>query len=415
MNQISKHNIEIMAPVGSWESLRAAIQAGANSVYFGIEQLNMRAKSSNNFTTDDLKEIVRICNEAGMKSYLTINTIIYDHDIRLMKQIVDIAKASGITALIASDQSVIHYARTQGVEIHASTQLNISNIETLKFYSMFCDVVVLARELSMKQVSHISQQIKDEDVRGPKGELIQIEMFAHGALCMAVSGKCYLSLHEENSSANRGACLQTCRKPYLVTNKETGYELEIDNEYIMSPKDLMTINFLDKVLDAGVTVLKIEGRARPAEYVYTVVSCYREAVEAIFDGTFSEDKIANWIERLSTVYNRGFWDGYYLGRKLGEWSKDYGSKATKQKTYIGVCSNYFAKIGVAEFKMLAAELNVGDEILITGTTTGVIQTHVSELRLDLNPVPSVKKGDLISIPISEKVRRNDKLYLITNV
>ncbi len=407
-------DIEIMAPVGSWESLRAAVQAGADSVYFGIEQLNMRAKSSNNFTTNDLKEIVRICNESGLKSYLTVNTIIYDHDIRLMKQIVDIAKASGISAIIASDQAVIHYAKTEGVEIHASTQLNISNIETLKFYALFCDVVVLARELSMKQVAYITKQIDDENICGPSGELVKVEMFAHGALCMAVSGKCYLSLHEQNSSANRGACLQTCRKSYIVTEKETGYELEIDNEYIMSPKDLMTINFIDKLLDAGVKVLKIEGRARPPEYVYTVVSCYREAVDAFREGTYTDEKIKNWIERLSTVYNRGFWDGYYMGRKLGEWSKDYGSKATKQKQHIGACTNYFAKLGVAEFKLLSGELSVGNEILITGTTTGVIQTNAQELRLELDPVNTVRKGDTFSMPVPEKIRRNDKLFLITD-
>ncbi len=411
----SRKDIEIMAPVGSFESLRAAIQGGADSVYFGIEQLNMRAKSSNNFTIEDLTEIVRIAQEYNIRTYLTINTIIYDHDVNLMKQIVDIAKKSNITAIIASDQAVIHYASSIGVEVHLSTQLNISNIETLKFYAHFADVVVLARELSLKQVAYICKQIEDEQIKGPKGELIQVEIFAHGALCMAVSGKCYLSLHEQNSSANRGACLQTCRKAYIVTEKETGFELEIDNEYIMSPKDLMTINFIDKVLDAGVRVLKIEGRARPAEYVKLVTECYREAVESYFEGTYTQAKIEAWIERLKTVFNRGFWDGYYLGRKLGEWSKDYGSKATKKKSYIGKVTNYFAKIGVGEFRILSGKLQVGDQILITGPTTGVIEMEVEEVRLDLLPVESVKKGDTISMRVPEKVRRSDKLYLIEDV
>lgn len=410
-----REEIEIMAPAGSFESLRAAVQGGANSVYFGVEQLNMRAKSANNFHLSDLPEIVRICEENNMKSYLAVNTIMYDHDIRIMKMLVDKAKEANVTAIIASDQAVLNYAFEKGVEIHLSTQLNISNIESLAFYAHFADVVVLARELTLKQVKDIAKGIKERDLRGPKGELIRIEMFAHGALCMAVSGKCYLSLHEVNSSANRGACQQTCRKSYTVINNETGYELEIDNEYIMSPKDLMTLNFVDEMLDSGITVLKIEGRARPAEYVKTVTQAYREAVDAVYDGTFTQEKIDAWVEQLKTVFNRGFWDGYYLGRKLGEWTKEYGSRATKQKVYIGRGSNYFSKINVAEFKLESGELHVGDEILITGPTTGVIQTVVEEIRLDLDPVDKAVKGDIISIPIAEKVRRADKLYRIEEV
>jgi len=408
----NREEIEIMAPVGSFESLAAAINAGADSVYFGIEQLNMRAKSSNNFSTEDLKEIVKRCNENKLKSYLTVNTVIYDYDINLMKQIIDIAKNAGVSAVIASDQAVINYASSQGVEIHISTQVNVSNIETLKFYAHFADVMVLARELSLKQVKKITETIEKEQIKGPSGKLIRIEIFAHGALCMAISGKCYLSLHEQNSSANRGACLQTCRKPYIVTEKETGFELEIDNEYIMSPKDLSTINFVDKILDAGVKVLKIEGRARPAEYVKTTVECYREAVDAVYENTYTEEKIQNWTKRLSTVFNRGFWDGYYLGRKLGEWSKDYGSKATKQKVFVGKVNNWFSKIQVGEFLIQSGELSVDDEIMITGPTTGVIQTKVDEIRFDEKPVKNVKKGQVVSIPIKEKIRRSDKLYKI---
>ncbi len=409
------NNIEIMAPVGSYESLMAAIQAGANSVYFGIEQLNMRAKSSNNFTTDDLTKIVEIANSNNIKTYLTINTIIYDHDLKLMKKIVDTAKQVGVTAIIASDQSVISYASSIGVEIHISTQLNVSNIETLKFYAPFADVIVTARELSLKQVAAICKSIESEQIKGTSGELIKIEIFAHGALCMAISGKCYLSLHEQNSSANRGACLQTCRKAYTVTEKETGNQLEIDNEYIMSPKDLSTIGFIDKIIDSGVKVLKIEGRARPAEYVKTVCRCYREAVDSYFDGTFSKQKVKKWEEELQTVFNRGFWDGYYLGRKLGEWSKDYGSKATKRKIYIGKGTNYFSKINVGEFLIQTGELNIGDEILITGPTTGVIETEIEEMRVELLNTNKAVKGQSVSIPIKQTVRRSDKLYKIVNV
>jgi len=413
--KFNKEDIEIMAPVGSFESLAAAVNAKADSVYFGIEQLNMRAKSSNNFTTEDLKTIVSICNKNKIKSYLTVNTIIYDHDMKIMRQIVDTAKESGVSAIIASDQAVMNYANSIGLEVHISTQMNVSNTETVKFYANFADVMVLARELSLKQVKHITETIEKEQITGPSGKLIQIEIFAHGALCMAVSGKCYLSLHEQNSSANRGACLQTCRKAYVVTEKETGFELEIDNEYIMSPKDLMTVNFMDKILDAGIKVLKIEGRARPAEYVKITSECYREAVNSVYENTYTKEKIENWTKRLSTVFNRGFWDGYYLGRKLGEWSKDYGSKATKQKIFIGKASNYFAKIGIGEFSVQSGSLKIGDEILITGPTTGVIQSTVKELRFDEKPVKEVTKGQIFSMPVDDKVRRADKLYKIVDV
>ena len=411
---MKRSDIEIMAPVGSYESLAAAIQAGANSVYFGIEQLNMRAKSSNNFTTDDLKQIVKICNDNNIRSYLTVNTILYDHDLHLMRNIIDIAKESGVSAIIASDQAAINYANSKGVEVHISTQVNVSNVETLKFYSKFADVVVLARELSLKQVKYITDKIKEEQIKGPKGELIKIEIFVHGALCMAVSGKCYLSLHEQNSSANRGACLQTCRKAYTVIEKETGFELEVDNEYIMSAKDLKTIDFIDKVLDAGVSVLKVEGRGRPPEYVYNVVSAYNDAVNAYIDGTFSAEKLKEWNERLSAVFNRGFWDGYFLGRKLGEWSEVYGSKATKRKTFIAKSTNYFKNIQVAEFFNESEKIKVGDEILITGPTTGVIQTTVEEIHVDGKAVKESVKGKAFSIKIPQIVRRSDKLYRIDN-
>jgi putative protease len=409
-----REDIEIMAPVGSYESLMAAIQGGADSVYFGIEQLNMRAKSSNNFTIEDLKKIVSIAGENNIKTYLTVNTILYDHDLLLMKKIVDAAKESGITAIIASDQAAINYASSIGVEVHISTQVNISNIESVKFYAHFADVMVTARELSLKQVKKITETIEKEEIKGPSGKPVRIEIFAHGALCMAVSGKCYLSLHEQNSSANRGACLQTCRKAYIVTEKESGYQLEIDNEYIMSPKDLCTIGFIDKIIDSGVKVLKIEGRARPPEYVKTVCKCYSDAVKAHIDGSYGPEKIENWEKELSTVFNRGFWDGYYLGRKLGEWSREYGSKATKTKVYIGKGTNYFKNLKVAEFLIQAEDIKVGDEILITGPTTGVIQTTVKEIRLDLSPVEMAGKGNLVSIPIDEKVRPSDKLYKIIN-
>lgn len=403
-----------MAPVGSYESLMTAINAGANSVYFGVEQLNMRSKSSNNFTLDDLRNIASICYENGVKSYLTLNTVMYDHDLSMMRKVIDAAKTSEVSAIIASDMAAISYARANDVEVHISTQLNVSNYEALKFYAQFADVVVLARELNMTQVKNIHKQIIAEDLRGPYGEPVKIEMFVHGALCMAISGKCYMSLHENNASANRGACQQTCRKAYVVTEKETGNQLEIDHEYIMSPKDLCTIGFLDKVIGAGVRVLKIEGRARSAEYVKRVVETYNEAVNAILDGTYSKDKIDQWESRLSEVFNRGFWDGYYLGRKMGEWSKVYGSKATKRKVYVGKVTNYFGKLNVAEVQIEAAELHKGDSIVVMGPTTGVVEDVVKEIRVDLEETEKANKGVLCSLPI-DKVRRGDKLYKMVNV
>jgi len=407
---MERREVEIMAPVGSYESLMAAIQGGAGSIYFGVENLNMRSRSSNNFDLDDLRNIVRIATENQVKTYLTMNVEIFDGELDKMRSVLDAAKKAGVSAVIAADISVIQYARSINLEVHISTQVNITNIEAVKFYSNFADVVVLAREMNLGRVWEISNQIKEQDVRGPNGELMKIEMFAHGALCMAISGKCYLSLHEMNSSANRGACLQTCRRAYTVTDNETGAELELDNEYIMSPKDLKTIHFLNKILDAGVSVLKIEGRARSAEYVKTVVQCYREAVEAYFDESFTDDKIADWDARLSTVFNRGFWDGYYLGQRLGEWSHNYGSRATKRKLYIGKISNYFKKIGIAEFKLETNNLKVGDEIIITGPTTGVYQGGVAEIRYELQPVEEGLKGQRISVPVDGIVRRADKLF-----
>jgi putative protease len=412
---MKRTDIELMAPVGSYESLMAAIQGGANSIYFGIEQLNMRARSSNNFTKDDLREIVKICKENEVKTYLTVNTVLYDNEMNLMHEVIDSAKENGVTAVIAADVAAILYARSIGVEVHISTQCNITNIESVKFYSQFADVVVLARELNLDQVANIYHQIVQQDIRGPKGELVQIEMFAHGALCMAVSGKCYLSLHEKSSSANRGACMQTCRKAYIVTEKETGNELEIDNQYIMSPKDLCTIGFVNKLIDAGVRILKFEGRARSPEYVKTVLSCYNEAVDAYLDGSYGEDKIAVWKEELSTVFNRGFWDGYYMGQKIGEWSSEYGNRATKRKMLIGKGTNYFNKIKVAEFLLESQELCVGDKILITGPTTGVVETIIEEIRVDLKPVEKAVKGDSFSIILDTVIRRSDKLYKIVDV
>lgn len=380
-----------MAPVGSRESLAAAIQAGADSIYFGIENLNMRARSANTFTIEDLREIARTCDEHGMKSYLTVNTIIYDKDVELMRTIVDAAKEAGISAVIAADVAVMSYANKIGQEVHLSTQLNISNAEALKFYAQFADVVVLARELNLEQVAEIYRQIQEEHICGPGGELIRIEMFCHGALCMAVSGKCYLSLHEMNHSANRGACMQICRRSYTVRDKDTDVELEVDNQYIMSPKDLKTIHFMNKMMDAGVRVFKIEGRARGPEYVRTVVECYKQAIQACLDGTFTDEKIAAWDERLKTVFNRGFWDGYYLGQRLGEWTKNYGSAATERKIYVGKGIKYFSNIGVAEFLVEAAEVSVGDKLLITGPTTGAVFATLDEARVDLKPVETVKK------------------------
>ncbi|MCX6258413.1 MAG: U32 family peptidase [Bacteroidia bacterium] len=404
-----------MAPVGSWESLAAAIQAGAGSVYFGIEKLNMRAKSSINFTIDDLQKIVSICNEKNIKTYLTLNTVIYNDDVELMKTIVDAAKVNGITAIIASDQSVIYYARSVGMEIHISTQVNISNIEAVRFYAHFADVMVLARELSLRQVAEITRQIKEQQIKGPSGKLVRIEIFVHGALCMAISGKCYMSLHEYNHSANRGSCLQTCRRSYIVTDKESGYELEIDNEYIMSPKDLCTIGFLDLVMEAGVEVMKIEGRARPPEYVKTVTVCYREAIDSYFDKSYSAEKIKAWEQRLATVFNRGFWEGYYLGEKMGEWSRIYRSGATRRKQYVGKVTNYFSNIGVAEFLLEAGALQVGDEILVTGPTTGVVETQIIEMHLDNGSVADAPKGAKVSVKTDQLVRRADKLYKVVKM
>lgn len=407
-------DFEIMAPVGSRESLAAAIQAGADSVYFGIESLNMRARSANTFTINDLREIAQICDEHDIKSYLTINTIIYDEDITLMRTIVDAAKEAGISAVIAADVAVMSYCNEVGQEVHLSTQLNISNAEALKFYAHFADVVVLARELNLKQVRVIYDTIQKEQIKGPKGELVRIEMFCHGALCMAVSGKCYLSLHEMNVSANRGACMQICRRAYDVKDKESDIELEVDNKYIMSPKDLKTIHFMDEMIEAGVRVFKIEGRARGPEYVRTVVECYKEAIRSYLGDTFTEEKKQAWDKRLKTVFNRGFWNGYYLGQRLGEWSKNYGSEATERKVYVGKGIKFFSQIGVAEFLIEAAEVKVGDKLLITGPTTGAVFLTLDEARVDLKPVDVVKKGQHVSFKVPDKVRPSDKLYKLVS-
>ena len=411
-----------MAPVGSRESLAAAIQAGADSIYFGIENLNMRARSANTFSIDDLREIAATCDEHGVKSYLTVNTIIYDEDITLMRTIVDAAHEAGISAVIAADVAVLDYCNRIGQEVHLSTQLNISNAEALKFYARFADVVVLARELNLKQVAAIYKTIQDEQICGPKGELIRIEMFCHGALCMAVSGKCYLSLHELGASANRGACMQVCRRgyevhrneepTYLLNDKESTIELEVDNKYVMSPKDLKTIRFMDEMMEAGVRVFKIEGRARGPEYVKTVVECYREAIDSYLDGTLTEEKKDEWDERLRTVFNRGFWNGYYLGQRLGEWTRHYGSNATERKIYAGKGIRYFSNIGVAEFLVEAAELHVGDKLLITGHTTGAMYVTLEEARVNLKPVETVKKGTHVSFKVPDRIRPNDKLYIM---
>jgi putative protease len=411
---MNRKEIEIMAPAGSYDSLMAAIQGGADSVYFGVEHLNMRAASSNNFTINDLSNIVSICKENELKSYLTINVIVYDNEIQQMKEIVEAAAESGVSAIIASDQSVINYAFNAGIEVHLSTQLNITNLEAIKFYSQWADVAVLARELNIDQVKYIYDSIRNENIRGPRGELMKIEMFAHGALCMAISGKCYLSLHENNRSANRGACYQTCRKSYVVTEKERGYELEVDNDYIMSPKDLCTIGFIDKIIWAGARILKIEGRARSAEYVKVVVACYDEALKSIVAGTYSPEKIEEWTSRLSTVFNRGFWDGYYLGQKMGDWTNSYGSSATKRKVYLGKITNYFTKINVAEIKLESGNLDKGDTILIIGPTTGVIEYTVEEIRVDLKETSGALKGELCSVKIADLLRRSDKVYKWVN-
>lgn len=404
------NDFEIMAPVGSRESLAAAIHAGANSVYFGIGKLNMRSHSANHFTIDDLKEIAETCNAQNIKTYLTVNTVIYGEDITTMHEIIDAAKDANITAVIASDVAVMMYCRQVGVEVHLSTQLNISNIDALKFYAQFADVAVLARELNIDQVKEIHEQIIKQNICGPKGQPIRIEMFCHGAFCMAISGKCYMSLHDANRSANRGECVQICRRSYTVTDNETGNQLEIDNKYIMSPKDLKSVRFIDKMMDAGVRVFKIEGRARGPEYVHTVVSCYKEAMQSVLDGTFTEEKRDKWDERLSTVFNRGFWDGYYQGQKMGEWTKEYGNKATEKKVLIGKVMKYFSRLGVAEIAVEANTFAKGDKLLITGNTTGAMFLNAEEIRYDLKPVDVAEQGWRVSIPVPDKVRPNDKLF-----
>lgn len=410
MNQIADY--EIMAPVGSHDSLAAALKAGADSVYFGIEKLNMRAHSASAFTINDLREIAATCNAQGVKTYLTVNTIIYGEDIPLMHEIVDAAKEAGISAVIASDVAVMTYCNRIGQEVHLSTQLNISNIEALKFYAQFADVVVLARELNLDQVADIYQQIEEQHICGPSGQQIRIEMFCHGALCMAISGKCYMSLDNTGRSANRGECMQICRRSYLVTDRETGIELEIDNKYIMSPKDLKTVRFIDRMMKSGVRVFKIEGRARGPEYVKTVVECYKEAIQSVLDGTFTEEKKDDWDERLATVFNRGFWDGYYQGQRLGEWNSHYGSCATERKVYVGKGMKYFSKLGVAEFSCEACEFSVGDKMLITGPTTGALYVTVEEIHDDTHAVTTAQKGTRVSFKVPEKVRPSDKLFKI---
>ena len=410
MNQIADY--EIMAPVGSHDSLAAALKPGADSVYFGIEKLNMRAHSASAFTIDDLREIAATCNAQGVKTYLTVNTIIYGEDIPLMHEIVDAAKEAGISEVIASDVAVMTYCNRIGQEVHLSTQLNISNIEALKFYAQFADVVVLARELNLDQVAEIYQQIEEQHICGPSGQQIRIEMFCHGALCMAISGKCYMSLDNTGRSANRGECMQICRRSYLVTDRETGIELEIDNKYIMSPKDLKTVRFIDRMMKSGVRVFKIEGRARGPEYVKTVVECYKEAIQSVLDGTFTEEKKDDWDERLATVFNRGFWDGYYQGQRLGEWNSHYGSCATERKVYVGKGMKYFSKLGVAEFSCEACEFSVGDKMLITGPTTGALYVTVEEIHDDTHAVTTAQKGTRVSFKVPEKVRPSDKLFKI---
>ncbi len=399
-----------MAPAGNFESLQAALDNGADAIYFGVDQLNMRARASINFTMDDLPEIVKRCEEKGVRSYLTLNTIVYDHDLSLIKNLLSAAKSAGITAVIASDQAVISSARSMGIDVHISTQLNITNIETVKFYSLFAETMVLSRELSLRQVKKITEEIQKEQIKGPSGELVKVEIFGHGALCMAVSGKCYLSLHSHNSSANRGACKQNCRKKYTVIDQESGFEIEIDNEYMMSPKDLCTINFLDEVKDSGVQILKIEGRGRAPEYVATVTKAYREAIDSLDDNTFSEEKVADWMERLSTVYNRGFWSGYYLGQKMGEWSKTSGSQATQKKVYVGKGVHYFPKAGIAEFKIEAYDIKKGDKILVTGPSTGAQEFELEEMFVNDLLSEKAGKGDSCTIKVPFRVRLSDKLY-----
>jgi putative protease len=400
-----------MAPAGNFECLMAAIQGGADSVYFGIGELNMRSHSANNFAPEDLEKVCNICDENDVKSYLTLNIVLYDEELESMRETLEMAKKAGVNAVIASDMAAITYARSLGMEVHISTQLNVSNVESLRFFAEFADVIVLARELNLEQVAKIKQAIDLENIKGPSGRKVRIEMFCHGALCMAISGKCYLSLHEYAASANRGSCYQLCRRGYRVTDLETGCELEVDNKYIMSPKDLCTIEFLDKVIESGVTVFKIEGRARSSEYVKTVTRAYRDAADAVIEGKYTPELAASLKERLTTVFNRGFWDGYYQGARLGEWSDVYGNKATRTKTYIGKVTNYFSNIGVAEVMVSTGTFSVGDSLLITGPTTGVVEYEVSEIRVDLRNVGSAVKGDLCSIPVPEKLRRGDKIYL----
>jgi putative protease len=407
---MNRKQFEIMAPVGSFESLHAAINAGADAVYFGIGGLNMRSRSSVNFTLDDLRQIAQTCNEAGVKSYLTLNIVLFENDLQAARDTVDAVKEAGVSAIIAADIAIILYARSVGVEVHISTQANVTNFETLRFYAQWADVVVLARELNLEQVAQIHQAIIDNDLRGPHGELVRIEMFCHGALCMATSGKCYLSLHEMNTSANRGACTQICRPSYTLTDRDTGDQIDVEDKYLMSPKDLKTIHFLNKLIDAGVTVLKIEGRARGPEYVKVAVECYSEAINAICDGSFSEEKIADWDERLNKIFNRGFWNGYYLGQRLGEWSSKYGSSATRVKQYVAKGVKYYSKLGVGEFLLEAGELCVGDEVVITGPTTGALILTVDDIQVDCKSVERAVKGDSFSIAVPAKIRPSDRLY-----
>ncbi len=410
------NKVELMSPAGNFESLIAAIQGGCDSVYFGVEQLNMRARATMNFLIDDLPAIAEICQQHNIRSYLTLNTIVYDHDLALMKNIINAAKSAGITAVIASDQAVISYASAQNMEVHISTQLNITNIETIKFYAHFADTMVLSRELSLRQIKSICSAVKKEEIKGPSGKLVEIEVFAHGALCMAVSGKCYLSLHTQNASANRGACIQNCRRSYTVIDNEDGHQLEIDNEYIMSPKDLCTIDFLDELIDTGITVLKLEGRGKSADYVKNVTQCYREAIDSYYDGTYTSEKVANWMQRLSEVYNRGFWGGYYLGKELGEWTNASGSKATSRKIYIGKGNHYFARSGVAEFLIESYSINVGDKVAIIGPTTGVIETVITSLHVNEEGAKNTaKKGDYCAFPVTTPIRKSDKLYKIVDI
>ena len=407
-------NIEITSPVGSYESLMAAIQGGARSVYFGVGHLNMRSKSSINFSLDDLANITAICKEHDVKCYITLNVVVYSEELNELKAVINAAKQYGVSAVIASDLAVISYANSIGMSVHTSTQCNISNIEAVRFYSKYADVMVLARELNLQQVAEITKFIEEEKIKGPSGDLVKIEIFVHGALCMSISGKCYLSLDNLNHSANRGECLQLCRRAYNVTDSDSGVELAVDNEYIMSPKDLCTIEFLDKILKAGVKVLKIEGRGRSPEYVKTVTQCYSEAVEAYLNNNFSKEKTDVWKKRLKSVYNRGFWEGYYLGKKLGEWTEQYGSRATKRKVYIAKCTNYFSNLGVAEFKVETGSISSGDEVLIIGPTTGVVETKIEEIRIDLKNVNTVEKGETCSIPVPVLIRRSDKLYKLVD-